>query len=596
MGEYLDSPISSERDVEAHERFTVENQVHKIIAELCKIPAAKKEFRLGTGVRFDSHANCLEDVEVDEEQDSAEESDEESSSCQRPRPDQYCIHQVDGNDSTLILTVQYKSPHMFPVKDIQSGLLSMEFWSWIVNSTEIPTGRQDKLEYDAAIRKSSAVVQVYHAMIMNGLEYSYVSTGLALILLRVPYDEPGTLYYQICVPNNEITSQDDRNSAGPLTLVARVLCLCLMSCRSRIRDKNWRDAARKYLPIWTTSSDNTPAKIPQFELNTSPATSQDPCTTTIQDTSTDTCTEAQLSHPSAMSPTEDDRMPTRSHLRRNRPPGADVDAGSSRRKRRISEAAAKRLERQEDTQSEDESHKDTAQFCTQHCLLSLQREESLDEQCPNVALHRQGADSDTHPITAMTLVQQISQQLEEDVDHGCAPMGCCGPIGGLFKITSSAYGYTVVGKGASSSLRREKITHEADAYRILHHAQGSAVPVFLGTIDLKTAYFLHGVVEINHMLLMAWGGERIKGCEDKSVRREVRRSEKEVRSLGVIFHDLRPENTLWNSELERALIVDFDHSQLDPLPVKKRRILTGKINHRIEPYGRKRPCVGSLEL
>ncbi|GKZ27596.1 hypothetical protein AbraCBS73388_005018, partial [Aspergillus brasiliensis] len=596
MGEYFDRPISSERDVEAHERFTVENQVHKIIAELCKIPAAKKEFRLGTGVRFDSHANCLEDVEVDEEQDSAEESDEESSSCQRPIPDQYCIHQVDGSDSTLILTVEYKPPHKLSVEDIRLGLRPRDFWSEIVASKKIPTGRQKKLEYDAAVLTGSAVVQEYHVMIMNGLEYSYVCTAQALIMLRVPHDDPGTLHYCVFVPNEGTSTQDDRKFTEPLTSVARVLCLCLMSGRSKPRDRKWRERAIRDLRTWTTGFDSRSSSIPQSELDTSPAVVRKHPTETSTTTES-SHTEYQPSHASVTSsPTEEYSIPTRSHTRRQRTPDADIDAGPRRQKRRT-DKTAKRPGRQKDTRfSGDESYKHATQFCTQRCLFNLQRGGSLDKQCPNVALHRQGADCDQHPISAMTLVQQISQQLDEDVDHGCTPMGCCGPTGALFKITSSAYGYTVVGKGASSSLWRKKISHEADVYRILHHAQGSAVPVFLGTIDLKTAYSLHGAVEINHMLLMAWGGERIKGCEDKSVRREVRRSEKEVRSLGVIFQDLRPENTLWNSELERALIVDFDRSQLDPLPVKKRRILTGKIHHRIEPYGRKRPCVGSLEL
>ncbi|BCR94865.1 uncharacterized protein AKAW2_11911A [Aspergillus luchuensis] len=69
MGEYFDRPISSERDVAALEQFTVESQVQKILAELCNIPAARDKFQLGSGVRFDSHANCLDDVEADKEQD-----------------------------------------------------------------------------------------------------------------------------------------------------------------------------------------------------------------------------------------------------------------------------------------------------------------------------------------------------------------------------------------------------------------------------------------------------------------------------------------------------------------------------------------------
>lgn len=34
-------------------------------------------------------------------------------------------------------------------------------------------------------------------MIQEGFEYSYVTNGLALILLRVPYNYPSTLYYYL---------------------------------------------------------------------------------------------------------------------------------------------------------------------------------------------------------------------------------------------------------------------------------------------------------------------------------------------------------------------------------------------------------------
>ncbi|GLA01927.1 hypothetical protein AnigIFM60653_001218 [Aspergillus niger] len=596
MGEYFGRPISSERDVEALERFTVESPVHKIITELCNIPAARDEFNLGTGVRFDSHANCLDDVEADREQDWTAEKDEEPSNCQNPRPGQYCIYKVDGDNDTLIMTVEYKPPHKLPVEAMRLGLHPMEFWKDIVNTRKIPTGQEDKKMYDAAVLTGSAVVQEYHVMIMNGLEYSYVSTGLALIMLRVPSEHPGTLYYRLFEPNSELTSQIDKRITAPLTSVARVLCLCLMSCSSEVRDKAWREMAKEGLPTWTTGFDTKTSTIPQYELDTSPAASQHSNTTTTATTKnySASSTEYKPSHPSvAPSPAEDYRMPSQSNTRRERTPDEDIDAGPSRQKHRTGDAAKRSEHQKGPLFSGGESYEDTP-FCTQRCLLGLQRGGGLDKQCPNVALHRQGADVDQHPITAEALVQQINRQLNEDVSHGCTPMRGYGSTIAPFKITSSEYGYTVVGKGASSdAFWRESFSRDADVYRILYQAQGSAVPVFLGTIDLKMAY-LHGDLEVDHMLLMAWGGEWIRSRDGKSFKREVRRSEKEVRSLGVLCHNLRPEDTLWNAELRRALIINFNHSQLDPLPFKKRQIITGKTNR--NPYGRKRPCSNPLDL
>ncbi|OJD24180.1 hypothetical protein ACJ73_04466 [Blastomyces percursus] len=99
---------------------------------------------------------------------------------------------------------------------------------------------------------------------------------------------------------------------------------------------------------------------------------------------------------------------------------------------------------------------------------------------------------------------------------------------------------------------------QAEIYRVLQKAQCSAVPVFLGTIDLKLFLYLHGAGDIRHMLLMGWAGESIDNVKDKEVlSREISRSKKEIRMLGVVHKDLRLANMLWNDELRRVLIIDF---------------------------------------
>lgn len=87
-----------------------------------------------------------------------------------------------------------------------------------------------------------------------------------------------------------------------------------------------------------------------------------------------------------------------------------------------------------------------------------------------------------------------------------------GRSGAPFKIVCAWYGYTIIGKGTTERLWKE-VSNEAVIYRILRKAQGSAIPVFLGTIDLAMTYFLHGAGEIRHMLLMAWASEKISGLE-----------------------------------------------------------------------------------
>ena len=116
-------------------------------------------------------------------------------------------------------------------------------------------------------------------------------------------------------------------------------------------------------------------------------------------------------------------------------------------------------------------------------------------------LHKQGGDGTQHAIDSTTLVQRVKKQLGKDIDSNCTPMGGCGASGAPFRVTYAKYGYTVVGKGTTSGLWNQ-LLNEADVYRVLRQVQGSAVPVFLGAIDLDKTYFLHGVGAIRHMLLM----------------------------------------------------------------------------------------------
>jgi serine/threonine protein kinase len=176
-------------------------------------------------------------------------------------------------------------------------------------------------------------------------------------------------------------------------------------------------------------------------------------------------------------------------------------------------------------------------------------------------LHRRSKDDLQHPITSEELVSLLKAQLDENIDR-CTPLGGCGAYGAPFKLTCFVYGYTVIGKGTTSALWKE-VSREAEVYRILRKAQGSAVPVFLGTIDLAKIYFLHGAGEIRHMLVMAWGGESMASMElTPQLLQGIHHSNKEIRALGIIHEDLRRDNVLWNEELGRAMIIDFHRSTL----------------------------------
>ncbi|KAK8912237.1 hypothetical protein VCV18_012634 [Metarhizium anisopliae] len=566
--------ISSEQGLEIYERFAVDNYVGDIIAELCKIPAAREEFRLGGGVRFDNHKNSLEKPHYVKD---AETAAGQPSRIHRPRPDDFCIHLVDDTTNALLTSGEYKPPHKLPTRTLRLGLRPMDLWDEMVGSRTTPTGETERLGYNAERLVCSAIVQQYHVMIQEGLEVSFLTNGFCDIQLWIPHDDPSTLHYYLYDPNREV-DPEDCTLLEPKTAIARRLCLYLLSCGYSIRSQQWRAAARDQLRIWQTSFDHVRSQIPKAELGNPllHSDSSDP-----DHESPDPNSEYQpSSSPPIESPTaEGRRVPTRSRAcrasqeaqQRAESPdssGSDTGPAVAQRKRGISQVSpsaqppSRTRSFQGDRGNSPGQH--DAKFCTLHCLLGLQRRGVLDDKCPNVRLHQQDEKNKTHPITAEQLVCSLKEQLNRNLDRDCTPFGRSGRSGAPFKLTCATFGYTVVGKGTTTDWWPE-VAGEADAYRLLQKAQASAVPVFLGTIDLSTAYFLHGAGEIRHMLVMGWGGESPEEIGAGSeLWRELDRSVREIRRLGVIHGDLRRENMLWNTEVRRILIIDFHESKSVP--------------------------------
>ncbi|OQD67119.1 hypothetical protein PENDEC_c046G04432 [Penicillium decumbens] len=128
----LSEVYNSEQELEAYERFGVEEHVHDVITKLCKLPAAREEFGLGDGIQFSNHKNSLnenEPMEVEANQLPI---------TSQPRPNQFCINRVDGNSTTVLTTVEYKPPHKLPSTTLRMGLRPMDLWKDMSDSSAPP--------------------------------------------------------------------------------------------------------------------------------------------------------------------------------------------------------------------------------------------------------------------------------------------------------------------------------------------------------------------------------------------------------------------------------------------------------------------------
>ncbi|BDD57375.1 hypothetical protein MAP00_002740 [Monascus purpureus] len=76
----------------------------------------------------------------------------------------------------------------------------MDFWQEIIEPDTVPTVEPVKSQYNTAWLVGSTIVQEFHVMIQEGLEYSYLTNGLVDMQLWVPHDDLSTLYYDLGDP------------------------------------------------------------------------------------------------------------------------------------------------------------------------------------------------------------------------------------------------------------------------------------------------------------------------------------------------------------------------------------------------------------
>lgn len=540
--------IRDERALAYYQRAWVENQVGCIVKQLWESPLAREVFRLERdGISFAWDLGSAFILQSHKEDDDALEGG----------IDAFSVYRGEGQER-LLLTGEYKAPDRLTMEELRVGLRPGEFYEEVVLGGDVP-GEEDRAENEAVRLVGAALAQEYHTMIGAGLEYGLITTGFGLVLLRVRYENPETLYYYLCEPNAEADG-DTEWSRQPVTAMARVLCLCLMSLTSQAQDPRRCTELIDTLPKWVTSfeqvywdqnqqSQPPKARAPSADLFRFPSPSR--------------------RHSKRVKRTSPIHTRQRTRRAEGTYPSPHCTPGGP--KRRLDESPSSSsapLSKNPRTNSISSRSCSAAQFCTQKCLLGLKNRSKLDENCPNVALHRENG-STHHRTTAQGVVNLLRQDIDESFD-GVQPLGVCGASGAPFKLTSTRYGYTVIGKGTTCYLWPQ-LEREADVYRMLSGVQGSAVPVFLGRFNMQKTFHLHGAGKIRHMLVMGWGGEMIDRVDmDWKTEREVTaRSEKEIRCQGVLHRDLASRNILWNEELDRAMIIDFHLCEFELRRVKE---------------------------
>ncbi|KAG6052802.1 hypothetical protein E4U17_005401 [Claviceps sp. LM77 group G4] len=379
-------------------------------------------------------------------------------------------------------------------------------------------GKPHSLESTALNAKvKNGVAQSYNYLMESSTGLGILVTVQALVFLRVDWDNPGTLFYHIAAPAEDVAqamASDAARGISEATTVGQYLAFTLMAMRHpRLPGQEARLNFIKHLP-WKGRAHGDKNGVSD---------------------SSGYCTDGRNIRGQSAKNTKNQLSGGRKHRAQDWP------------------------------------------YCSQRCLLGLIRGDELDWSCPNVTLHCQGKASEAghihnrHSISHSEWLSLLWDQFQQPFDVGITYEGVFGARGRFFKVTLLAYGYTFVSKGAVSA-HVKHLQHEAEMYKQLEPIQGAHVPVFLGAIDLRTMrknFWFDFGIHVVHMMFLSWAGHHIE--QDKMVRFEIPRSRlieqaeqaiESVHGRGVLHGDVRWENVLFNPETSDVMVIDFERAGL----------------------------------
>ncbi|OJD13562.1 hypothetical protein AJ78_05999 [Emergomyces pasteurianus Ep9510] len=569
MGKKTRKHIHSELDLRYFQRDAITSPVGSVIDVFFENEQLRQLFGLQGQITFENHGNTLTNNEEDEEVvarpsklrkgTGGAATPTNAPTSGRPLADEFCIYNKGEKVKIPALVGELKPPHKLPLQIIQNGLQEMEL-------AGIAKRHHDETEKVQHCRLVAAVItQAFSYMIKAGVEYGYVSTGEAFIFLHFKADDPGTVYYYLSVPEQDVgketgftgEAEDDDNRLH-MTAVGQVLAFVLRAIRTTPHDEKWKDWATSQLNTWVVAED---LYVPTPEKNEKPPTLYRPLKSaqifaenspvrTRSKAARSTCKPTSLSQKSSGDDSESDPHSPSQRPRRS----ADFMVVMPPPPNRVS------------------SYKGPVckdgirRYCTQKCLLGLLNGGPLDRACPNAKAHGTDVHKIDHPTFLSLLMAQI---LQEIIDPWSDPLGCeslhrHGSRGALFEVILFQYGYTLVGKGFPLEFGHY-LRHEKAVYDQLQPIQGVNVPVCLGTIDVsKRPMFYDGIADIPHFLLLAHAGIEVSHCDVAKVQIVSAASEalQAIHALGVLHHDAEERNMFWSVEGENVLVIDFERAEI----------------------------------
>jgi hypothetical protein len=112
----------------------------------------------------------------------------------------------------LAFVYGYKAAHKLAVEDLKFTLAKATLFMEVieqVNGNKVKTDPKLKERDKADEQVATALTQVFDYMVQRGVVYSYATVGESLIFLHIEQDDLRTLYYHLCVPEDEADNENE---------------------------------------------------------------------------------------------------------------------------------------------------------------------------------------------------------------------------------------------------------------------------------------------------------------------------------------------------------------------------------------------------
>ncbi|KAG5954014.1 hypothetical protein E4U58_000230, partial [Claviceps cyperi] len=143
--------------------------------------------------------------------------------------------------SKVLMVVEYKAPHKLPLTMLTEVLANMGSMYLDENFIEDHTENQRLVV--------SVIIQLFAAMVKNGIRYGYIDTGEAMVILRIKEHDPFVVEYHISIPKSDAENEADADGKLRLSAVCQVLAFTIQAMKAPETTSDWLVLTNN-LPKW----------------------------------------------------------------------------------------------------------------------------------------------------------------------------------------------------------------------------------------------------------------------------------------------------------------------------------------------------------